>query len=513
MPLSDTQANQSQTEFIDGNAPATVSFSQVASNIRTPFVAIEIDPTNANGGGLQQNLPVLLIGSYDNTISSVAANMPVQIFSESQAAAAFGSGSQLHEMAIAWFANNALTPVWAAPVPDAGGASASTWTLTCTIPSGTIQNGTLALYINGIAYPVGITQGMTVSQVATAIANAITGVYGCPVTASAALGVVTLTSKGKGAWTTGIDIRLNYGATDVTPTNLSVVIASASSGATNPLLTTLIANISNCQFQFYVLPYTDTTSVGALNTELQRRWGAMVQSEGFAITALSGSQGTLAAYGTALNSQTLVVMGYNNSPTPNYRWAAALAGQASTSASIDPARPFNTLPLYGVQAPPLVSQWTQAQANSLLWDGIATTYVDAGGTVRIQRLITTYQKDVNGTPTQAFLDLMAPLTLAYIRADLRAYILGKYPRSKLADNGTRVAPGQAIVTPNILKGEIIARARLWEQLGLIDNVDGFAASLMVIRNASDRSRVDVFMAPSLVSSLQVVGVLVQYLLG
>jgi len=492
---------------------AQVAFTQVAGNIRTPFVAIEIDPSNASGGALRRDLPALLIGSYDNTIASVVASTPVQIFSPSDAAARFGAGSQLHEMASYWFANNPSTPVHAAPVPDAGGASTSTWSLTCTIPSGTIKNGTLALYINGVPCPVGITEGMTVTQVATAIAAAVNGLYGCPVTATSAVGVVTLTSRGKGAWTAGIDVRLNYAATDAMPANLAVAVASVTTGATNPSLTTLIANVVNAQYSFWVLPYTDTTSVAAVTTELGRRWGAMVQTEGFAITALQGSMGTLSAYGSALNSQMLCVVGYNNSPSPAYAWAAAVAGQVATSAANDPARPFNTLPLVGIQSPPLASQWTQPMANALLYDGIATTCVDAGGTVRIQRLITTYQSDVNGTPTIAFLDLNSPLTLAFIRADLRAYISGKYPRTKLADDGTRYAPGQPIVTPSVLKAEIVARARMWEELGLVEGVDRFARTITVVRNPSDPTRVDVFMAPELVSSLQVVGVLIQYLLG
>ena len=354
---------------------------------------------------------------------------------------------------------------------------------------------------------------MTVSQVASAIVTELTGQYGCPVTAAAAAGVVTLTSKGKGAWSAGIDVRLNYMPTDAMPGNLAVAIASATSGATNPVLTTLITNITNNVYQFWVLPYTDSTSVGAVVTELTRRWGAMVQMDGFAITAVEGSQGTLATYGAALNSQLLSVVGFYNSPSANYAWAAAAAGQVAVSAAIDPARPFNTLPLVGIQPAPLASQFTQAMNNSLLWDGIATTFVDSGGTVRIQRMITTYQKDVNGTPTPAYLDLMSPITLSYIRTDLRTYIQGKYSRSKLANDGTKFGIGQPTVTPSILKAEIVARARVWEADGLVDNIDAFASSLTVVRNQSDNTRVDVFMAPELISSLQVVGVLVQYLLG
>ncbi|KAL6953366.1 hypothetical protein U1Q18_052060 [Sarracenia purpurea var. burkii] len=95
-------------------------------------------------------------------------------------------------------------------------------------------------------------------------------------------------------------------------------------------------------------------------------------------------------------------------------------------------------------------------ANALLYDGISTYTVSNDGTVRIQRVITTYQTDPNGAETPAFLDLNSPLTLAFIRADLRYYLATKYPRSKLADDGTNYGVGQAIVTPSILKGEIIA---------------------------------------------------------
>jgi len=496
----------------EGGGGGQVSFTQVSNNLRTPFVAVEIDSSNANGGGLVRNLPVLLIGSFDNTITSVVPSVPIQIFDASSASAMFGNGSQLHEMAAAFFRNNSDAPLYAAPIADAGGATQSTWTLTCTIPSGAIQNGTLALYINGVAYPVGITAAMTVTQAAAAIVAAITNASGCPVTAANVAGVVTLTSKGKGAWTAGIDVRLNFLPTDMMPGNLAIAIAAGTVGATNPVLTTLIANIVNDQYGFYILPYSDATSVGAMTTELARRWGAMVQMEGFAITAVAGSQGTLAAYGAALNSQLLCVMGYNNSPSPAYAWASAITGQVATSAAIDPARPFNTLPLVGIVAPPRASRWTQAQANSLLWDGIATYTASSDGTVRVERLITTYQKDVNGTDTQAFLDLNSPLTLSYIRADLRATIRQKYARSKLADDGTRFAPGQPVVTPMILKAEIIAKAREWEGLGLVENVDTFATSLSVVRNSSDPTRVDVFMAPNLVNSLQVCGVKIQYLL-
>lgn len=499
--------NNNTFAFADGGS---VAFAAVSPNVRTPMVAIEIDPSNAQPGSLKRNLPVLLIGGYDNTISTTTANVPKQVYSASEVAALCGSGSQLHEMAEAWFANNPLLPVWIAPLADHGSGTQSTFTATCTIPSGSIEAGTLALYINGTLYPVTITAGMTATQAAAAIVAAVSGVYGCPVTAANSSGVVTFTAKMKGVHTTKIDIRLNYLPTDKTPNNLAVAIAAGTAGANNPALTTLITNLANYQFGWYVLGNVDSTSVAALTAELAIRWGPMVQTEGFAIIAVGDTQGNLATYGAALNSQLLTVLGYTNSPSAPWQWAAAAASQISAAAELDPARPFNTLPLVGIKAPPVASRFAQSQANALLFDGITPYTVGGDGTVRIQRAITTYQLDANSNPTTAFLDLNTPLILSVIRADLKVYLQTKYPRFKIADDGTRVAPGQPLVTPKMIKAEIVGRARYWEEQGLVENVDVWSKSLRVVRNSEDPTRVDVFMAPNLVNGLHVIGTLIQY---
>ena len=89
----------------------------------------------------------------------------------------------------------------------------------------------------------------------------------------------------------------------------------------------------------------------------------------------------------------------------------------------------------------------------------------------------------------------------------------KFPRSKLADDGTRIGFGQPVVTPSIIKGELIAQYATMVVDGLVDDVDLFTAGLVVIRNDQDPSRVDVLFDPYLISGLRIFAVLNQFRLA
>jgi phage tail sheath gpL-like len=86
----------------------------------------------------------------------------------------------------------------------------------------------------------------------------------------------------------------------------------------------------------------------------------------------------------------------------------------------------------------------------------------------------------------------------------------KFPRVKLADDGTRFGPGQPAVTPSIYKAEIIAQYRQMEFDGLVEDADAMAKATIVERNARDPSRLDVLWAPYLVSGLRIVALLNQF---
>jgi phage tail sheath gpL-like len=93
---------------------------------------------------------------------------------------------------------------------------------------------------------------------------------------------------------------------------------------------------------------------------------------------------------------------------------------------------------------------------------------------------------------------------------MRQAITNKYPRHKLANNGTRFGPGQAIVTPNIIKAELVAEYRQDEYDGLVENGDAFKKFLMVERDDTDPNRVNVLYPPDVVNQLRMFAVLAQF---
>ncbi|HEV7286020.1 MAG TPA: phage tail sheath C-terminal domain-containing protein, partial [Kaistia sp.] len=240
------------------------------------------------------------------------------------------------------------------------------------------------------------------------------------------------------------------------------------------------------------------------------RWSWSRQVFGHVFSAMRGTVSALSTFGATRNDPHVTVLGYTDSPTPPWEWAAALTALAARSLRIDPARPLQTLPLVGVLAAPTSSRFTLSERQILLFDGIATHFTGPDGTVRIERCITTYQTNAFGQPDPSYLDVETLATLAYIIRRMRSAITTKYPRHKLANDGTTFGAGQAIVTPKIIKAELIAQYSAMEELGLVENMEAFKAALVVERDANDPNRINVLYPPDLVNQLRIFAVLAQF---
>ena len=208
-----------------------------------------------------------------------------------------------------------------------------------------------------------------------------------------------------------------------------------------------IAALSDQQYDYIVMPYTDAANLTAMEDELKSRWGPLKQIEGICFTAVSGTSAELSTLGNSRNSQFVTILGTGKSPT----WAPFCAGKYAALAAnyfnLDAARPLQTLHLVGMLAPSQSERFDQSERNVLLYDGISTFVVDAGGKCLVERSITTYQENAFGAEDPSYLDVNTMTTLAFIRVQVRTRISQVYPRHKLADDDAYVAPGQAIVRP------------------------------------------------------------------
>lgn len=480
-----------------------VSFNDIPSTLRVPFVYAEFDSSKANQGPTIQPFKVLVLGQRLST-GTVAALVPTLVTSEEQAATYFGEGSQLHAIARALFANNRVTPMTFVGLADAGGSVAATATITVT---GTAtEAGTVYLYVAGRRLQVAVASGASATTVAAAIAAAINAASYLPFSAAAAGGAVTLTARNKGTAANGIDLRANYYADERTPAGITLAFVLPASGSGDPDIATVWPVIGDEHYNVIVCPWSNSANLTALGTELTSRFGPQRAIEGVAFLAKSDTHANLITFGDGLNSPHLSVMGFEKSPTPAYEWAAAVAAVAALYGNLDPARPFQTLPLHGVLPPAEADRFTLEERNLLLFDGISTFTVDAGGVVRCERLLTTYQENGFGAPDIAYLDVPTLFTLGYLRYDFVNTFLVQFPRHKLADDGTRFGPGQAVMTPKIGRAFALSKFAQWESLGLVEDVDQFKRDLIVERDVQNPNRLNFLLPPNLINQLMVTAV-------
>lgn len=490
-----------------------ISFDGIP-NTRVPFVYAEFSAENAQQGLDQIPYKGLMIGQLTSAGSKPALTEAVRLTSAAQATDYFGAGSQLARMAAAWFANNTTTELHAIALADGGAWAAASGTVT--VSSAPSASGTLNLYIAGQKVEVGVNSADEDSDVAASITAAINAATYLPVTATQGTTtsdhIVTLAAKNKGLEGNDLDVRHSFADGEALPAGLGLTIVQPTGGTGSPDLTTAFALVEDEQYQIITMPYRDADSLAAMDTELESRWGPLRQQEGLCFIATDAGHSDALTFGDNLNSKHLSVMSSYGSPTSPAEWAAGVAAVIAFYGNIDPARPFQTLPLNGVRTPPKAVRFTSAERNLLLQDGISTTRVDSGGKVLLERVITTYQENGFGAPDIAYLDVNTPLTLGYLRASFRNRILRKFPRHKLADDGTQYGAGQAIVTPKVAKAECIAIFREWETAGLVEGIDQFKEQLIVERNASDPNRLDFLLPPDLVNQLRMSAVKIAFLL-
>lgn len=320
---------------------------------------------------------------------------------------------------------------------------------------------------------------------------------------------VTLTAKYNGDSANQIPLTLNYYGVisgEEIPDGLTVEITRMKDGAGVISLDDVIAAMGDEPFDFIGLPYNDTATLKQMGEEMNEsagRWSWSRQLYGHVYTAKIGTLTDLVAFGETHNDPHLTIAGYEpKTQTAPEELLASRLGRQAVFIRNDPARPTQTGEITGALPAPVGERFSMTERQSLLTHGIASSTVNSG-TLLIERDITTYQKNKFGVADNSYLDSETLHTSAYVIRKLKSIITTKYQRHKLANDGTRFGPGQAIVTPAVLRGEMCAAYREMELAGIVENFDVFKKYLIVERNADDPNRVDVLFPPDYVNQLRV----------
>lgn len=487
-----------------------VSFNNTPQNVRVPLFYAEVD--NSQAGYFSQNLRTLIIAPK-LAAGNAVANALQLVSKTDQAKALGGLGSvaaKMHEM---YRQNDNTGEVWMVMVDDPAGSKSEG---TITITGGATENGTLNVYIGAQRVQVPVVAADTPTIIAAAINTAINADASLPVTSTVLAGVLTVTARHIGLVGNDIRLQVNYrglAGGEKTPAGVTVAIVTLTGGTGTAVLTTALAALGDEEFDFIIHPFSDTTSLDAFKSLLNDttgRWGYNRQIYGHAYTAKSDTFSNLVALGLTRNDQHATIAGYElGVPNPAYEYAAAYGARNAVFIAADPARPTQTGELVGILTAAPTNRFIYTERSTLLNSGIATSFV-GGGAVRIERAITTYQKNAFNVSDPSYLDSETLHTLAYVIRRLRYSITQKYPRHKLANDGTRFGAGQAIVTPSVIRGEILSEYAALEELGICENAKAFAKYLIVERDVNDPNRVNVLYPPDLVNQLRVFATLAQF---
>jgi len=523
---------------LTATAVATVTITNAGSVYTGAVPTNPVAQQSTNGTGTGASFTLTWIANVTAPFAGVASpDTPIIVGRQMDADNLFGPGSELASAYRAATANNWANEIWCLPVVASSNSQHATGTITVATPPS--DAGTIALRIAGYNVNVNVAATDTANTIATAIADAINaeevsfpGAIGSPphlpVTAVANAAIVTLTAKWAGV--TGNDITIldsYYGRIggEQLPPGVSLTYSNPVAGTPNmgmmgggvgvPIFLNAIANLGETEFEYVSLPYTDSTTLQAFETEWgfgdDGRWGWMRQLYGHLFSAKRDTYSNLVTWGLTRNGKVTSVLAMEpQMPPPVYEVAAAYTAKAARALINDPARPLQTLHLDSMLPAPFKDRFNLMELNTFSNSGLATQRTLSDNVPMIARETTTYQLNLYGFGDDSFSLVTTLATLAKLIRNQRYAITSKFPRSKLADDGTRFGAGQAIVTPSIIKAELIAEYSIDMFNGLVENLQAFKAHLIVERDPNDPNRVNILYPPDLINQLRVLAVLNQF---
>ena len=281
------------------------------TKIMQPKVTVNIVPSSEPAENTAQK--ILFVGQKVAAGSAVAGALVENIANGGAEDALFGATSMLAAMIRACKVRNQQVQIDAISLDDDGAGVDAEGTVTIT--GAATEAGSLTVIVGSERnhkYSVAIADLDVLADIATAIAAVITADANSPVTAAAVLGVVTLTAVNAGTYGNSIPIEVRG-----TVAGVGTAVVGMASGATDPTLTSVFDVIAEKRYQAIVWPYPNDTTV--VRTLLDARFNADGKVlDGVAFTGLDDTLSNLSTLASALNSQSLVIIGGKAETETNY---------------------------------------------------------------------------------------------------------------------------------------------------------------------------------------------------
>lgn len=371
---------------------------------------------------------------------------------------------------------------FALPREDAAASVKAVYTITMANNAG--SDGRMDFYIGDGRWNISvhITAGMTPTDIALAIRDALLELEGFPFVPTAALGVVTLTAQNSGTVGNCVNIQYNWhGRRDYAPTETTVTIVNSVEGSVNPAPLDYSAILGECCYCCVAMLYDDPDWQDGMIAYIADAWSCeKPQCFGHGYTYNTGTLGEILA--TDTNSAEVSRLA-QCCTDPSIGWLKVAAYAAlSCCSTVDNPELSIQGPQYGVlncllQPEACMQCFTFDEQQVLQQAGFVVTVPVIGGTgamtsPMIVNDVTNNRYDEAGRLNPTWWNTNSR-RLAAATADAAAIQLGKYTGLGLFTKNTSIPRGVKGTNPRLILGEVRAWAKT--QIGVLfsefDDID------------------------------------------
>ena len=370
----------------------------------------------------------LLLMGLMSSGSATPDTQYLDIGSDADADTYFGAGSELARMCYQARRETGIR-LRAIAISDAGGAAASTATIT--IATNATSAGEWIYRIAGEEIRVAIPSGTTPTNQATAIKNKFNGNTRLPVTATSALGVVTITMKCETARGNSYILMQNKqtapGGSTSTLAGGAAVTSSVpledgvflSGGSGSDDVTIALATVYADRHHYIAAAHIDSTNVALIEAQLDSKAAPTVGRMEHAIfgSVASLSSATSIAQ-TTLNNERCELVWCEECESPPSELAARMGAARIAKGQINPNSNFDNYTLTGIRAQANRNKWASESSQVSALDNSVTPLAShSDGTVTVVRAITT-KSLTSSSPDYRTLDVGFAETPDAVRDDL-----------------------------------------------------------------------------------------------
>jgi phage tail sheath gpL-like len=443
---------------------------------------------------------ILLVG-MKSSAGSATAEVPVQVFDDTDGDTKAGAGSELALMARKAFEQARMQgtqpEIWICPIAEPGSGTANTTTFTFTGPA--TADGNAIFRVAGRTLIIGVSSGDSASTVAGALEDlADTLAAQLPVTAGVAAGVVTFTHVTKGENGGDVDFEVVS-----LPSGLACVIATGAAGAGVTDITAALDASLTIDFDGIAIANRKSADVTDAKAHTATAWGYAQKRYRHIFLGDPTTLSAATTLGLAANDYTVVIVSCEGSPSLPGELAAAACcavfGRERPNANYDHAK----LALY---PPAATSVYLATEQESALSSGVTPLMpTPEGDLLEVVRLVTTHTT-TSSAPDLATFDLATSRTAAYIARQLDIRFRVDFANGA-PDNLMVIDDDDPLDVRARVRDMIIGIHRDAEDLHILRDVDEFTAQIQVEEDDSVPGRLNVIDPFRVVSPLHQIAVL------